>query len=89
MCKNNNNHNNYNNNNKKKKKKKKKTKYITVSLKNQKYSDLVEITIKLKDSLRNSTKTLKKSYGNWFDEEGNFVASAFLKDIEYVLEKKQ
>jgi len=67
----------------------KKVKYITVSLQNKKYSDIVEITIELKNSLLNSTKTLKKSYGSWFDEEGKFVASAFLKDIEYILEKKQ
>jgi len=29
-----------------------------------------------------------KSYGSWFDEEGNFVGSAFLKDIDAIIAKK-
>ncbi|ORX80681.1 hypothetical protein BCR32DRAFT_245433 [Anaeromyces robustus] len=71
------------------KKDEKDIKSVTVSSKNEKYSDIVEITIELKEGTKLTKKSLKKSYGSWFDEEGNFVPSAFLKDIENILEKKQ
>jgi len=71
------------------------TKSIVVSLINKKYTDNVTINFELKevnkilDHNKVTKKSLSKSYGSWFDEEGNFVASAFLKDVEAIVAKKQ
>ncbi|ORX35503.1 hypothetical protein BCR36DRAFT_588519, partial [Piromyces finnis] len=61
---------------------------VLLVFKNKKYSDNVEINIELNENNKVTKKSLMKSYGSWFDEEGNFVASAFLKDIDAVLNKK-
>ncbi|OUM67361.1 hypothetical protein PIROE2DRAFT_5223 [Piromyces sp. E2] len=57
-----------------------------------KYTENVEINFEIKegdDQSKITKKSLMKSYGSWFDEEGNFVASAFLKDIDAIFNKKE
>jgi len=71
------------------KKEEKLTKSVIVSLINKKYTDTVIINFELKEGDKVTKKSLSKSYGSWFDEEGTFVGSAFKKDIDAIVAKKE